>query len=88
MIFIGGNQHLTEYISVLVYNPLLSRMSSSEDEQPQRTSLNQRPSLNDKQSDESFDEVNMEEMIKSLFESRSNANKLCDILKYLQVTTH
>jgi len=35
-------------------------------------------------SDESGDEIDLEELVQKLFQSRSNANLLCDILKYLQ----
>ena len=35
-------------------------------------------------SDESGEEIDLEELVQRLFQSRSNANLLCDILKYLQ----
>ena len=58
--------------------------SSDEAEVAPVKSLNRKPENRTEISDS--DEVDMEDMIKSLFEHRSNSNKLCEILRYLRVT--
>ena len=59
-------------------------MSSSEEDRVVEPSK----SLNRKIKNDSpidSDDVDMEGMVKDLFEDRKNSNKLCDILRYLQV---